>query len=427
MVPIKDNGMQMPFGAHIEELRIRILKCVVALVVAFFAVWLFRESILGLIVRPHVVAAESYHINTGLNFSSYLEPIMAQLKACIISALIVVFPWVIFQIWGFVKPGLYAKERSAAVRIGVISVLCFLAGVAFGYFLFIPIALQFLLSLSTPMTRPVLMIGDYLSLFFIMTFALGIVFQTPLIMYQLVKWDIVSVESIQKHRRGAILVAFVLAAVLTPPDPMTQLMMAIPLIAFYDIGALLASPTRKAFLNFAKFAGMVFAVVTVAFLYYYHWPAGHINVSGGTLQLEGRQIDLGTTARVYRGQHCRIASDGLCCFLFGDVTEIMVSGPASIGVMGKGALSVEEGKMFVRNEKGRPVTIHTPIARVIVKPGKTELILLNSSMLKVTVLSGKSEVFHGGSTTTILPGRAKTFESGGAPLLNAAEIEEKWQ
>ncbi|MFW6457282.1 MAG: twin-arginine translocase subunit TatC, partial [Planctomycetota bacterium] len=399
----------MSLGEHLEELRSRIIRCIAAVVIVFIAAWFFRERILDIIVHPHLVATRSYHIETALKFRSYLEPITAQLKASIIVALIIAAPWLLYQMWGFIVPGLYQHERSALVRIGLVSMLCFSVGVAFGYFLFIPTALKFLLSLSGPTTQPVLMIGDYLSLFFIMTFALGAAFQTPLVMYQLVKWDIVSIEVIQKHRKGAILTAFILAAILTPPDPMTQIMMALPLIAFYDLGALAASPSRAALWDFSKFAGAIGLVVALGLGYYYYSPVGQIRATEGRLEL-GRHIVEGAGRRsLYRSQQCTLPEDSRAQLTFDAETEILIGGPAQLRVSGSRTISVVNGKIFIRNEDGLEVEVHTPLGRVIVSPGTTQLTFSKDDGLSVQVLRGQAEVQRRGNTSIIPAGRTATF------------------
>ncbi len=417
----------MSLGEHLEELRTRIIRCIIAVVVVFVATWFFKEHILTLVIRPHVLATRSRQIDSALKFRSYLEPITAQLKACAIVALIVTSPWLILQMWGFIAPGLYKHERSAAIRIAGVSLLCFGAGVAFGYFLFIPMALEFLLSLSGPTTQPVLMIGDYLSLFFIMTFALGLAFQTPLVMYQLVKWDIVSVKTIQKHRKGAILTGFILGAVLTPPDPMTQLMMALPLIAFYDLGALAAAPSRTALWDFGKFAGAIGLIGALVVGYYFYWPVGKITASTGHLQVSGKRIDPDKTGRLYRGAQCIIPDTTRGRISLGPHTHILLAGPADLRANGSHTFSLTRGQLFVRNEEGAEVEIRTPTARVVMKPGTTQLSADPKSGLNVQVLEGEAEVRHSGNTSRIPAGRTATFQTAGQPLEDPEQIEQKWE
>lgn len=422
-----DNEFRMSLGEHLEELRARIIRCIIAVALVFLVTWFFKDRIITLIIRPHVLATSSHQINSALKFRSYLEPITAQLKACAIVALILTSPWLLFQMWGFIAPGLYQHERSAAIRIAGASLVCFIAGVGFGYFLFIPLALEFLLSISGPMTQPVLMIGDYLSLFFIMTFALGIAFQTPLVMYQLVKWDIVTVESIQKHRKGAILTGFILAAVLTPPDPMTQIMMALPLIAFYDLGALAAAPSRTAMWDFSKFAGIICLIGALSLGYYYYLPIGRISPTNAHLQLSGKRIDSDATGRLYRGQKCTIPSEGQARLSLGTDTHILLAGPANLRANGSHTFSLTDGKLFIRNQDGAEVEIRTPTARVIVKPGKTQISVNPDSGLNIQVLNGEVEVRRDGETSRIPAGRTATFQTAGTPLKNPEQIEQKWE
>ncbi len=177
-----ESGMKvMPLGQHLEELRRRIIVCIVAFAAVFLACWVVRDRLMALLVWPHVRVMRSFELDPALKFQSYMEPVLAQLKACAIAAVALAAPVIIYEIWAFVAPGLFAHERRKAVWLGAACVACFFAGIAFGYFLFIPVALRYLLLLSGPTTEPVLMVGAYLTTFFLLTLALGVAFQTPVV------------------------------------------------------------------------------------------------------------------------------------------------------------------------------------------------------------------------------------------------------
>ena len=336
----------MPLGDHLEELRSRILRALIAVGLLFLACWFVREHIMRVLVQPHLQATGAFQLDPSLKFRSYLEPITAQLKACAIVALIVGAPYLLYQMWAFIAPGLYKREQRVLIRLGAFSLLCFGAGIVFGYFVFIPLALRFLLTLSGELTRPVLMVGSYLSMFMLMTVALGLVFQTPLLIYHLVRWDIVTIEAVQKHRKGAILAGFVCAAVFTPPDPFTQLMMAIPLILLYDLGALLAAPTREAFLNFARFAGTVLLIGAVVLGYFFFWPVGGVQARTGPVRLGNRELHTSEAARLRRGQTATVPKESLARFIWGgsNGSTLLLDGPGQLRVRGKGSIGLIRGE-----------------------------------------------------------------------------------
>jgi len=419
----------MPLGDHIEELRARVARSLLVVLTAFIAAWVVREPVLAVLVRPHVQATEAFQLESTLKFRTYLEPITAQLKACLIVSLIVTAPFLLYQMWAFVAPGLYRRERHFLLRVGGVSVLCFAAGVTFGYFLFIPIALRFLLAMSGAQTEPVLMIGSYLSLLFVMTFALGVVFQTPLVVYHLVRWGIVEAETIQKHRKAAILTAFVLAAFFTPPDPFTQIMMAVPLIMLYDLGALAASPGRGTFGNFARFAGTIALVVAVIAALFFLWPVGHVQALKGTVQSGQEPLPIGQATWVRRGRVYRAEDAALVRVDFAKgapQASVLIAGPARFQVHGAWKMSLYAGRALADNTRHAPLEVRTRPARVTLQSGRAEFICSDPQTLIVNVISGQAEARAEGRITRILAGRSASFHFGGVPREDT-QVEQRWQ
>jgi len=422
------EDLTMPLGDHLEELRARILRCILLVVVLFIASWFFREPIMRVLVRPHATAMAAHQLDTTLKFRSYLEPITAYLKACVIVALLLAAPLLLHQMWAFVAPGLYKHEQRVLLRLGFVSLICFAAGVAFGYFLFIPLALRFLLALSGPLTEPVLMIGPYLSLFVLMTLALGAVFQTPLIMYHLVRWDIVSVEAIQKHRKSAILAGFILAAVFTPPDPFTQIMMAVPLIMLYDLGALAAAPSKRALANFARFGATVLVLMALVVGFFLLWPVGVLNIMEGEAALGSRTLRTGESVRLHHGTSVLTAQGALARVTVGGGKQprLLIEGKAPLQAHGTGTFSLYEGRALIVNPAGRVLEVRTPAARVTVERGTADLALADGGTLQVTVLEGEATVRTGGRSVLITAGHAATFHRGGEPA-DVGDIERHWR
>jgi len=420
----------MPLGDHLEELRRRLLWSVVVVGVAFIAAWAFRGAIMQFLVRPHVLAMKAVQLEPTLKFSTYLEPVTAQLKACLLAALVVASPLVLYQVWAFVAPGLYKREQRFVLRVGLISLGCFALGAGFGYFLFIPLVLRFLLALSGAQTEPVLMIGPYLSLLLLLTLALGAVFQTPLVMYYLVRWGVVSVEAIQRHRKLAILAAFAVPAVLPPPDPFTQLMMAVPVVVLYDIGALIAAPSRRAVLNFFASAGTVGLIVVLIGGFFFLWPVGRLSALRPTVQVGSQQIGPGQILTLRRGQTCRVGPEGLARIGLGSgerAPYILLAGATTAQAHGRGSVTLYEGRLLADNSSSGPIIeVRASAGRITLQQGKADFAAPEPDTLMVRVLAGEAHARVDGRTLTITKGRSATFHKGGEPV-DASRIEQWWE
>ena len=167
------------------------------------------------------------------------------MKLCFITAVFFAYPVVIYQVWRFVSVGLYKKEKRYLILFLPVSYAAFVMGGIFGYFLLIPFGLQFLISILGPGVQPIITMQQYVSFVFMLTVALGLVFQLPLLMFLLSKIGIITPDKFIKWRRYAILAIFIIAAVVTPPDPFTQLMTAAPMLLLYELGILISKPDRK--------------------------------------------------------------------------------------------------------------------------------------------------------------------------------------
>jgi len=419
----------MPLGDHLEELRSRLIRCIIVLAGAFIVCWAFRLRVMALVTRPHRLAMEALELDPQLKFRSYTEPLVAQLKACLIVGAILSAPFIIYQAWKFVMPALFRHERRWALKLGLVSFVCLAAGVCFGYFLFIPLALRFLLGLAGTSVEPVLMIGAYLSLFFMLTLALGVVFQTPVVMYYLVRWGIVNPEGLRKNRKVAILSAFVLAAFLTPPDPFTQMMMAVPLIVLYDVGALAAAPSRATALSLLRFAATVGAIAALFAAWFFLWPVGQLTAVRGAASVGRVQIEPPQTVKVRRGQLCAAAEGTACKLSLGrgkSALLILMAGPATVQVHSASSISLYRGCVFAKNAPGTEAKeVRSRPATVLIKAASAELCLAEPGSLTVTVAEGEVEVNADGQRSTITAGRTATFQPGGLPT-DASELQSRW-
>lgn len=416
----------MSLGDHLDELRSRVIRSLIAVGVIFIGCWIFRDTIMSVLIRPHALAMQARRLEGTLKFQSYLEPTTAQLKACMIVALILASPWLIYQMWSFVAPGLYGRERRVFVKLGAVSLLCFVAGVGFGYFVFIPMTLRFLLAISGPAVEPVLMIESYLSLLFLLTFALGALFQMPIVMFHLVRWDIVSVHSIQHYRKYAIVGAFALSAVLTPPEPFTQVMMAIPLVVLYDVGALAAAPSRKALLNLGRFAGSVLLIGSAIVGFFFLVPVGNVISLEGEIQVGDGQLESGQSRKVRRGEICTVPQGSVGRLTFGPDSGVLIRGPADVRVHGKNQITLQSGTVLLESRRGTG-EVRTEAGRATMESGRAEFNIADEKSLTVSVFDGEVKVRSQGRDATIESGRTASFHPGGRRMEDVEEREKRWQ
>lgn len=416
----------MSLGQHLEELRRRVIYCVLVVIGAAIVAWIVRAPIMAILVRPHALAMAAFDRDATLNFASYLEPVMAQMKACMIVALVVTAPFLIYQTWAFVAPGLFPHERSKVMKLVVPSLLCFAAGVLFGYFVFIPTVFHYLLVLAGPGTQPVLMIGSYLSTFFLLTFAMGVAFQTPVVVACLIRWGIVSAQALQRQRKVMILTAFVVAAVITPPDPVSQVLMALPLIVLYDLGVLVAAPSRSTLKSFGQFTGVIAALLVGIALWANYWPVAHATALRGQATLAGQGMSVGVSVPVRRGVQCVVQENGLVRVSLGGAS-LYLAGPGSLLVHGSGKVTLQRGDAMAESPgKGQGVAVYAGPATATVAGARAEVDAPDADTTRVAVFAGEVKIRSGGAEEQVKAGRQQTFYSGGRPT-DLSGAEKRWQ
>jgi len=231
----------MSFGEHLDELRRRLMKAtwVTAIGVAC-AFWWCRDIML-VIVLPYRDAMTAIGQSPALMVTGPAAGIFAYLKVSLIVGLIVMAPYWIWQLWGFVAAGLYTREKKQVYNYAPLCLVLFLGGVLFGYFVLIPIGLQYMLAFPDPdLIQNMISLSEYLSLFTLFTLVLGLTFQIPTVMIGLARFGLVEIHTFREKRRWVILIIFIVSAVLTPPDPLTQSLLAIPLCLLYELGIFIA-------------------------------------------------------------------------------------------------------------------------------------------------------------------------------------------
>jgi sec-independent protein translocase protein TatC len=222
---------------HLLELRTRLLRATLAVCIAFVPLVFFSDELFTLVARPLM---DKLPEGTSLIATSVVAPFMAPLKLAIIAAVFVAMPWVLYQVWAFVAPGLYRHERRFALPLFLSSVVLFYVGVAFAYFIVFPLMFAFLATTAPVGVKMMTDISSYLDFVLLLFFAFGIAFEVPVAVVLLAATGMVKVESLKRHRGYVLLGIFVVAAILTPPDALSQSFMAVPMYILYEVGIVLA-------------------------------------------------------------------------------------------------------------------------------------------------------------------------------------------
>ncbi|MBN1869127.1 MAG: twin-arginine translocase subunit TatC [Candidatus Omnitrophica bacterium] len=225
----KSSG-DLSFFAHYEELRIRLIKCVIAFLVSSCLFYAVVDKVLAYIVKP-----------VGqLVFTAPGEAFIARIMLALLGGLFLSLPVVLYQVWRFVAEGLKEHEARYARVFAPCSLLLFIIGGLFAYFIAVPVSLRFLLSFSSSLIVPMITIKNYISFVGTMLLAFGMIFELPLVLMFMAKVGMVSPAFLAQRRRYAIIIILTVSAIMTPPDVVTQLIMAVPLILLYEVGIIAA-------------------------------------------------------------------------------------------------------------------------------------------------------------------------------------------
>jgi len=232
-----DATQQETFISHLVELRDRLLRAIIAVVVVMLALFPWAKDIYALLARPllAVLPHGATMIATDVT-GTFLVP----LKVTAMAAFVLALPYVLWQAWAFVAPGLYHHEKRLALPVIVSSVVFFAVGMAFAYFFVFPVAFGFFAGYAPAGVQMMTDIDKYLSFVLTMFIAFGLTFETPVVVIVLVRLRIVSLEKLRAARPYVIVGAFVIGAIFTPPDVISQLMLAIPLWVLFELGLVLA-------------------------------------------------------------------------------------------------------------------------------------------------------------------------------------------
>ena len=223
--------------SHLLELRTRLLHTVVAVAIVFVPLAFMSNRLFTLVAQPLI---DKLPEGTSIIATSVVAPFMTPLKLSLIAAIFVAMPYILYQAWAFVAPGLYRHEKRFALPLFVSSVVLFYGGVAFAYYVVFPLMFSFLTATAPSGVRMMTDMANYLDFTLLLFFAFGIAFEMPVATVLLVATGLVKVESLRKHRGYVLLGIFVVAAFLTPPDAISQTFMAVPMYILYELGIVLS-------------------------------------------------------------------------------------------------------------------------------------------------------------------------------------------
>ena len=223
-----------PFTEHLGELRDRLIRSFIAVGVGFGIAYFFKEKLFDFLIAPLVVAMGE-NGNAQMIFTGLPEAFFTYLKVSLLAGIIASTPVIFYEFWMFISPGLYRTEKRYILPVVFLSVFFFFVGSSFGYFIVFPYGFKFFLGFATQNIHAMPSMKEYLAFASKMLLAFGFVFELPLVLTFMARMGLVSVEFLKKNRKYALLLFFVGAAIITPPDVVTQVMMALPLMVLYEI------------------------------------------------------------------------------------------------------------------------------------------------------------------------------------------------
>jgi len=228
---------KQPFLAHLEELRNRLIVCAIAIGIGFVISYIFSKQLFSFLILPltEVLPADSHLIFTNLP-----EMFIAYIKVALIAGIILAIPVIFYELWMFMAPALYRREKGYLIPFVLFSSILFLVGSLFGYFVVFPYGFKFFIGFATEDIQALPSVKQYFSFTIRLLLAFGLVFELPVVVFFMTKIGLITPDSMKRFRKFAILSSFILSAILTPPDVATQIMMALPIIILYEVSIIIS-------------------------------------------------------------------------------------------------------------------------------------------------------------------------------------------
>jgi sec-independent protein translocase protein TatC len=236
------SNAEESFISHLVEMRDRLLRAVIAIVVLFVLLFPWAQDLYALLAKPMLAALPQ---GGQMIATEVTTPFFVPIKVTMMTAFLLALPWVFYQAWAFVAPGLYQNEKRLGVPLVIASVILFLLGMAFAYFLVFPVVFGFIVGVAPEGVAVMTDIGKYLDFVMTLFIAFGITFEVPVAVVLLVKMGMVSIAKLREIRPYVIVGAFVIGAIFTPPDVISQFMLAVPMWILYELGIVVASMITK--------------------------------------------------------------------------------------------------------------------------------------------------------------------------------------
>jgi sec-independent protein translocase protein TatC len=229
---MNEEEEKLPFTAHLEELRNRLIVVFAAVGIGFLISYAFKEKIFEILSWPLISVMGK---GDKLIFTGLPEAFFTYLKVALLSGIVIAAPVILYEFWMFVAPGLYKKERRLLLPAVILSSIFFVGGALFGYFVVFPFGFKFFLGFTSETVRPLPSMREYLGFSSKLLIAFGLAFELPLVVTLMARLGLVTVDFLKKNRKYAVLIFFIVAAILTPPDVVSQILMAVPLMFLYEI------------------------------------------------------------------------------------------------------------------------------------------------------------------------------------------------
>jgi len=233
---------KMPVIDHLEELRSRLIKCFIAVIAGFIISYLFSQQLFSFLTYPLVKAMPK---GGKLIYTSLQEAFVTYMKISFFAGLFLAAPVIFYQLWKFIVPGLYKRERTYVVPFVIAACIFFIMGASFAFFVAFPFAFKFFLSFTTERIEALPSMKEYLSLCISLIIAFGITFELPVIMFFLARMGLVNHTKLKKSRKYAFLIIACAAAFLTPPDMLSMFLLIVPLYILYELSILVVYFTRE--------------------------------------------------------------------------------------------------------------------------------------------------------------------------------------